>query len=123
VPVGVDAGGRHAGHVHDPALLPDLLGQGVDQHVGVGAGVEGPVAELLDLDVEALGQGADLGLGDPVDAHGPDDVIHPPGRHPLHVALGHHRHQRLLRPPARLEQPVRVVAPLAQLRDRQPPWT
>jgi hypothetical protein len=35
------------------------------------------------------------------------------------MALGHHRHQRPLCSLSRLDQPTRVVAALAQLRDRQ----
>ena len=119
VPVGVDAGGDGAGDVDDAAPLADLLGQRVDPHVGVGPGVEGPVAERVDHLVEARGHLRDLGLGDPLDAHGLDQAVHPAGRHARHVALGHHRHQRLLGPAAGLEQPVREVAARAQLGDGQ----
>ena len=51
--------------------------------------------------------------------HGPDHVVHPPGGHALHVALGHHRHQRPLGPPPGLEEPVGEVAALPQLGDGQ----
>ena len=110
VPVAVDAAGHGTGDVDDAASLAHLLGQGVDGHIGVGPGVERPGAEGLHPGVQAAGHLRDLGLGDPVDAHGLHQAVHPPGRHPGHVGLGHHRHQRLLRPPAGLEQPVGEVA-------------
>jgi hypothetical protein len=70
VAVGVDAGGDHRGHRHHPATLSDLVEQGVQPDIGVGPGVEGPVAELGHLLVEVLRQLGDLGLGHAVDAHG-----------------------------------------------------
>ena len=63
VPVGVDPGGDNDGHVHDPATLSDLLGQGVHPEVGVGTGIEGPVRK--DVTVSSrICQLGDLGLGD-----------------------------------------------------------
>jgi len=114
---GVDAGGAHHGHVLDPAVLPHPLDQGVDPHVGVGAGVEGPVAEGLDHGVEGLGHLADLGLRQRLDAQGPGHVLHPAGGDSLQVALGHHRHQGPLGSAPGLEQPIREVAAGAQLGD------
>ena len=113
----VDTGGAHHGHVLDPAVLAHPLDQGVHPHVGIGTGVEGPVAERLDHGVEGAGHLRDLGLRQPLDAQGPGHVLHPPGGDALQVALGHHRHQRPLGPTAGLEQPVGEVAARPQLRD------
>ena len=79
-----------------PATLSHLVEQGVQPEVDVGPGIEGAVAELGHLDVEALGQLGVLGLGYPVDAHQPDQVIDPPGRHTLDVGLADHADQPLL---------------------------
>src|SRR5262249_55182072 len=48
-----------------------------------------------------------------------DQLLHPAGRDTGEVGVGDHRHERLLRPAARLQQPVREVAALPQLRHRQ----
>jgi hypothetical protein len=47
----------------------------------------------------------------------PGHVLDSAGGDPLEVALGHHRHQRPLRLPAGLEQPLGEVAARAQLGD------
>jgi hypothetical protein len=52
-----------------------------------------------------------------VDPHRLHDVVHSAGRHALHVALGHHRGEGPLGPPAGLEEPVGEVAARSQLRD------
>jgi hypothetical protein len=46
VAIGVDPHRDDDRDMHDPAALADLLGQGVSPHIGRGAGVERPVAEL-----------------------------------------------------------------------------
>ena len=78
-------------NVHDPASLSHLLGAACPQDVGVGTGVQGPVAKLGDLVVEGLRKLGDLGLGDPVDAHLAHDVVDSARRDALHVALGDDR--------------------------------
>ena len=50
-----------------------------------------------------------LGLGDPVDPHGLDQVVDPPGRHPLHVGGTDDRDQGLFGPTAGLEQELGAV--------------
>ena len=119
VAVGVHPGGDDDGHVDDAAALSDLLGQGVEPDVGVGTGVEGAVAEGAHRLVEGLGQLRDLGLGDPVDAHGLDHVVDPAGGDPFDVALGDHRDQGPLGPAPGLDEPVGEVAAGAQLGDGQ----
>ena len=47
VPLGVDAGRDQAVHVHRTAALADLLGQRVDPHERVRAGIQRPVSEPL----------------------------------------------------------------------------
>ena len=56
VPLGVDAGGDDGRHADHPAALSHLVEQRVHPHVGVGPGIEGPVAELGHPGVEVLGQ-------------------------------------------------------------------
>jgi hypothetical protein len=62
VAVAVHTDGDDHRDVDDPAALADLLGQGVHPHIGVGAGIEGPVPELGDHLVELGGHAGDLGL-------------------------------------------------------------
>jgi len=54
LPVGIDRSRDQGVHVHRPPALTDLLGQRVDPHEGVRAGVKRPVAKRGGLGVEAL---------------------------------------------------------------------
>ena len=119
LPVGVDPGRDHHCDGDHPAALADLLGQRVHPHIGVGAGVQRPGAERLDLRVQHLGHPGHLRLGDPGDAERLDQLVHPPGRDPEQVAGGDHADQRLLGAAPAVQQPVREVRPRPQLRDRQ----
>ena len=92
--------------------------QGVEPDVGVGPGIEGPVAELGHLGVEVLGQLGDLGLRHPVDAHRRHQVVDPPGRDALDVGLADHADQGLFGPAPGFEE-RRQVAALAELGDLQ----
>ena len=112
--LGIDPHGDHDGHIDDAAVLAHLLGQGVEAHVGVGTAVEGSGPERRHLGVELFGHAGHLGLGQRLDAERVHQTLDAPGRHTPHVALGYHRHQGPLGAPARLEQPARVVAALAQ---------
>ena len=117
VAVGVTGGGhQHRGGVAHPPTFADLHRQRVDPHKHIRAGVQRPVAPRVDHLVELRADPRHLALGDPLQPHRAGHVIHPPGRHPLHIALHHHRGQRPLGPPARL-QDRREVAALAQPRD------
>ena len=49
LPSGVDAGRDQGVHVHRPAALADLLGQGVDPHERVRPGVQRPGPELATI--------------------------------------------------------------------------
>ena len=119
VAVGAHAGGHHAGHVHDPPGLTALDRQRVHPDIRIGAGVQRAGPERRDLPVEGLGQLRDLRLGQALDVEGRHQAFHPTGGHPTHIALGHHGHQGTLGPSAGLQQPVRVVAALAELGDGQ----
>jgi hypothetical protein len=116
---GVDPDGDHHGHVDDAALLADLLGHGVERHVGVGATIERSSPESGHLDVELLGHPGDLRLGERLDAEGVHQALDPAGRDAAHVALGHDGDEGPLGPPAGLQQPARVVGAFAQLGDGQ----
>ena len=116
VAVGVTGGGhQHRGVAHPPTFA-DLHRQRVDPHKHIRAGVQRPVAPRVGHLVELRADPRHLALGDPLQPHRAGHVIHPPGRHPLHIALHHHRGQRPLGPPAWL-QDRREVAALAQPRD------
>jgi hypothetical protein len=119
VAVSVAGGGDHAGDIHDPAGLPALDRQRVHPDIGIRAGVQRPGPERRHLGVQGLGQLGDLRLGQTLDAQRRHQPLDPAGRHPTHRALGDHRDQRPLGPPARLQQPVREVAAGPQLRDGQ----
>jgi hypothetical protein len=60
--LGVHAHGDHHGNVDDAATLTDLLGHGVERHIGVGAAIEGPVPERRHLAVDLAGHPGHLGL-------------------------------------------------------------
>ena len=61
---------------------------------------ERPVAERVDLDVEAGADPRHLRLGDPrVDPQRLDEVVDGAGRDPFDVGLHDHRVQRLIDPP------------------------
>jgi hypothetical protein len=119
VTLGVDTDRDHDSDVDDAAALADLLGHGVERHVGVGTAVEGPTPERRHLDVKVRGHPGHLGLRQMLDAQGLHQSLDPAGRHAAHITLGHHRHQGPFGPPARLEQPARVVAALPHLGDGQ----
>jgi hypothetical protein len=118
VPIGVAGRGHQHRGVADSPALADLHRQRIDPHKRVRAGVQGPAPPGGHRVVELSTDPRDLRLGDPLQPHRTGHIVHPAGRHPLHVALGDHRGQRPLGPPARLQQ-RREVAPLPQLGDRQ----
>ena len=72
----------------------------VHPNVTIRSTVQGPVPEGGHLGVELGRHTGDLRAGDPVDAHGFDQVIDPAGGHALDIGLADHRHQGLLGPPA-----------------------
>jgi hypothetical protein len=114
--VAVTSGGhQHRGVAHPPAFA-DLHAQRVDPHEHIGAGVQRPAPPRLDHLVQLSADPRHLRLGDPLQPHRPGHIVDPAGRHPLHIALHHHRGQRPLSPPARLQN-RREVASLAQPRD------
>src|SRR5881397_708651 len=88
----------------------------VEGDVCVRAAVERPGAEVLDDLVEALRQPRDLALRHPLDAEVLHQFLHPARGDAGEVRVGDHRHERLLGPAPRLQQPVRKVRALAQLR-------
>jgi hypothetical protein len=109
VACGVDPGGDQRGGVDHPARLADLNDQRVQPHEHVRASVQRPVAPGRDQLVQVAADPGDLGLGQAGHAHGLGDVLHPPGRDALHIALGHHRGQGPLGPPARLQEAGQVA--------------
>ena len=115
----VDGGGDDGRDVDHPTGFSDLLGQGVDPHVAIGAAVERAVPERGHLGVELSRHAGHLRAADALDAHGFDQVVDPAGGHPLDVGLADHRHQGLFGPTPGREQPLGEVAALAELRDGQ----
>ena len=103
--VGVDPGRDRGADVDHPAAVAAALGQRVDPEIGVGTAVQGPIPELVDHAVQALGHHRDLGLGEVADAQRLDQALHPAGGDARQVSLCYHGHQSALRSPAGLEQP------------------
>jgi hypothetical protein len=118
------AGQGHAGGDdhrlgHDPPAGADLDVGRVAEQVGEGDVVQRPVAEGRQALVELGADAADLAAADAgLDAQGFDHVIDAAGGHPLDIDLHHHRQQRPIDPPARLQQRGEE-RPLPQLGDRQ----
>src|SRR5262245_1217969 len=79
---------------------------------------ERPAAERLHLHVEGGAHPRHLRLRDALEAQRLHEVIDLARRDPVHVGLLHHRRQRPLAPPPRLEQ-ARKVAPRPHFRDRE----
>jgi hypothetical protein len=101
------AGGPHAHrddhrHGHDAAVVADLHEGGVEPHVRVRP-LQPATTEARHLAVEFGAQARDLALADALQPQRPHQLVHPPGRDPLHVRFTHHRHQGPLGPPARLQ--------------------
>jgi hypothetical protein len=119
VPIRVHAGRDHRRDVDDPATLTDLLRQRVHPHVRVGPVLERTVAELRDDRVELGSHPTHLRLRQRLDPERLHQPVHATRGHAADVTLGDHRDECLLRPSARVEQPVREVAALPQLRDRK----
>jgi hypothetical protein len=115
--VPVDADRVHDADVDRASALPALDLERVEGHVRVGAAVERPGAEVLHDLIEALRPPRDLALAHPLHAELLHQLLHPPRRDAGEVGVRDHRHERLLGPPPRLQQPVGEVAALAQLRD------
>ena len=118
MPVGVDPGGDQRRGVDHPTLHPDLDDQRVQPHQHIGVGVQGPVAPGRHQLIQLGADPGDLGLGQAGDAHGLGDVLDPPGRDALDIALGHDRGQGPLGPPPRLQERGQVAA-LPDPRDLQ----
>jgi len=119
VPVAVDAGGEQHDGVDHPAALADLHRQCVGGDEGERAGgVEGPVAELLDVLVEVGCHPGHLRLRQRVDPERLDQLVHPPGGHAGEVAVRDHGDQRGLGALASFEQPLGEVGALPELGDR-----
>jgi hypothetical protein len=117
--VPVDADGVHDADVDGAAALAALDHQRVESDVRVRRAVERPGTEVLNDLVEALRQPRDLALRHPLDPELLHQLLDPPGRDTGQVGIRDHRHERLLRPAPRLQQPVREVRTLAQLRQRE----
>jgi hypothetical protein len=117
--VAVDADRVHDADVDRAAALAALHDERVEGDVRVRGAVERPAAEVLDDLIEALRQPRDLALRHPLDAELGYHLLDTASRDAGQIGVGDHRHERLLGPPARLQQPVREVAALAQLRDRE----
>ncbi len=111
------------GHPAAPAAAvatdPGLAERRVEEHIGEGGLGQRPVPECGHLHVEVGANSGHLALGDPgVGAHRDHQVINLSGRGAGDVGLHHHREQRLVDPPAPLEQ-AREERPGPQLRDPQ----
>jgi hypothetical protein len=119
MPAGVHPGRDQAVHVHRPAAIADLLGQGVDPDEGVRPPVQRAGPEPLHELVQLGRHRADLRLAQPGHPQRGRGPLHPPGRHAQQAGRGHDLRQRPLRAAAVLQERREVTA-VPQLRDRQP---
>ena len=115
VAVVVDADRDEGVHVDHPPVFADFEHQGVGGDERVGTGVQGPVAEGLDLLVQLFRHDADLRFRQRRDPEGVDEFFHPSGRDAEQVAGGHHRGQGSFGAFAPLQQPIREVRAGPQL--------
>ena len=85
LPVGIDPRRHHHADVDDATTLPNLLGQAVQPHVGVGTTVQGTTQETVHHFIQLLADARHLAAGDAVATQGLDQVIHPLSGHALHA--------------------------------------
>jgi hypothetical protein len=110
VPCGVDPGGDQRGGVDHSTHLTDLDVEGVQPDEHIGAGIQRPVAPGRDQLIQLTTDPGDLGFGQTGDPHGLGDVLGPSGGDALDIALGDHRGQGPLGPPAGLQERGQVAA-------------
>jgi hypothetical protein len=119
VPVGGHPGGDDHRLRDDPAGDPRLAVGGIQEEVGKRRLGQGAVAEGGDFLVQVGADPRDLALGDAsVGTQRPHQVVDLPGGDAVQVGLHHHGEQRLVDPPAALQQRGEE-RPGAQLRDPQ----
>src|SRR5215212_7135125 len=106
----------HQRLVDHAAAVAHLLDLRVQEHVGVAA-LQRPGPERVDVLIERAADAADLTLAHP-QPEALDQLVDPPGRDAADISLLDDGQQRLLGPPARL-QDAREIAALADLRDLQ----
>jgi hypothetical protein len=99
------------------AVVADLDVLSVQPQVWVGA-LQRPGTEQLDLLIEIAAQRADAVLGHALDPQLLDEPIDLPGRDTIDIGLQHHRDDRLLRAPPRLQK-AREIAALSLSRDQK----
>jgi hypothetical protein len=104
------------GHRDHPPAIADLDVGRVEPEVGIALAGEGPMAEGLDLGVEAGADPADLALADAGDPQGGHEVLHAARRDARDVGLLDHRKEGSLGPSAGLQEGGKV-APVADPRD------
>ena len=109
----------HDADVDRATAFAALHDQRVEGDIRIRCAVERPGAEVLDDPVKRLGEPRDLALRHPLDTELLHQLLDPPRRDAGEVGVGDHRHERLLGPPARLQQPVGEVRALTQLRQRE----
>ena len=117
--VGVDGDRVDDAGIHRATSLAALDVERVEDEVGVGGAVARSGAEVLDDHVHRLREAGDLALRHALEAELLHELLHPAGGDAGQVGIRDHRHERLLGPPARREQPVGEVAALPQLGDRE----
>ncbi len=112
----MDAVRDHQRLVDHAAAVADLLDLGIEEQVRIGA-LQRTRPERLHVLIERLTDAADLALGNP-QPEALDQLVDAARGDPAHIGLLDDRQQRLLGPPARLQE-AREVAAAAQLGDLQ----
>jgi transposase len=117
----MDPVGDHQRLVAHPTRLADPLHLGVQPQVRVAA-LKRVLPEHPHLLIQAAAQPRHLVLGHAGDAELLHQPVHPPGRDAVDVGLLHHRDQRLLGPPAWLQEAWEVAAgPQPEMRSSSSP--
>ncbi len=119
VSVSVDAGRDEHDRVDHPAALTDLHREGVGGDESERPRItQGAMPELVDVLVEVRGHPRHLRFREGVDPEGLHELVHPAGRDAGEIAVRNDSDQRGLGPFPALEEPLREVRPLTELRDR-----
>ena len=109
--------GDHQRFGHHPPVVADLDVLGIQPQIRI-CPFQRPAAKQLDLLIQPPADVRDAVLGHPLDPQLLDQPVDLAGRDTVDIGLHHDRHDRLLRPPPRLQK-RREIAARPRPRDQQ----